>query len=324
MSTIFLKDGEKEEIRLIHPVKYPDIYALYSKQKSCYWVPDEIKFEIKDLTQFQELTEGEQNFIKMILAFFARSDVIVNENLATNFITKAKCPELKSLFRYQAMMEDIHSDTYALLLDYYITDKKEKEKYLNAIETIPSIKKKAEWCYKYIEQGTIIQQLVAFAIVEGVLFSGSFGGIFYFKSKGKLNALTTSNELIFRDETMHYETNCHLYKNHVAPEDKLQESEVVKILQEAVDNEIEFMNEALPVDIIGLNAKLMTKHIQFTADTILFKLIGKHIYHVNESELPSFVRMIGFDSKSNFFEVTPTAYKKTNEGNKEMNFNEEF
>ncbi len=330
--SIFLKDGEKEEERLIRPIKYQDIYNMYELQRSAFWNAGEteIPLPIKDLNEFQTLSKELQHFVKMILAFFAKSDMIVNENLAAGFIDRARCPELKTLYRFQAMMEDVHSDMYARLLVFYVPDEKEREKYVNAIVEIPSIKAKADWCRRWIEKGNIIERLVAFAIVEGVAFSGSFGGIFYFKKKGLLNSLATSNELIFRDENSHVKTNLLVYRKYIPEREKLQDKKIIEMMREAVAYEEDFMREALPKGVIGLNSTLMCNYIKHTADKLLVQLIGEKIYNIDENNLPAFVTLQGVSLKANFFEVTPTNYAKGNKKESttltstEITFDEDF
>ncbi|MES1226219.1 MAG: ribonucleotide-diphosphate reductase subunit beta, partial [Bacteroidota bacterium] len=240
-----------------------------------------------------------------ILAFFAASDGIVNENLAVNFMSEVQLPEARCFYGFQIMMENIHSETYALLIDTYIKDPAEKHRLFHAIDTVPAVKKKAEWALRWIDNGNFAERLVAFAAVEGIFFSGSFCSIFWLKKRGLMPGLTFSNELISRDEGLHCEFACLLYS---MLNEKLPEEQVTSIISDAVEIEKEFITEALPVALIGMNAKLMQQYIEFVADRWLSELGCKKIY--NASNPFDFMEMISLEGKTNFFEKRVGDYQK--------------
>jgi ribonucleoside-diphosphate reductase beta chain len=251
------------------------------------------------------LNEGEKHFISHVLAFFAASDGIVNENLAVNFMSEVQIPEARCFYGFQIMMENIHSETYALLIDTYIRDPKQKDRLFHAIDTIPAVTKKAEWALKWIENGTFAERLVAFAAVEGIFFSGSFCSIFWLKKRGLMPGLTFSNELISRDEGLHCEFACLLYS---MLQQKLSHERVLQIIEDAVAIEKEFVTDALPVNLIGMNAKLMSQYIEFVADRWLSELGYPKRYG---SENPfDFMEMISLQGKTNFFEKRVGDYQK--------------
>ena len=243
------------------PIQHDDIWAEYKKQEASIWTAEEIDLS-SDLTDWSDkLNDDERFFIKNVLAFFAASDGIVNENIAENFVQEVQYTEAKFFYGFQIMMENIHSETYSLLIDTYIQDTKEKDRLFNAIETLPFVKAKAEWAMRWIDKGSFAERLIAFAAVEGIFFSGSFCSIFWLKKRGLMPGLTFSNELISRDEGMHCDFACLLYNHHLV--NKLPKKIVEKIIVEAVDMEKEFVTEALPVRLIGMNADLMQQYIEF-------------------------------------------------------------
>jgi ribonucleoside-diphosphate reductase beta chain len=253
------------------------------------------------------MTSQEQHFIKHVLAFFAASDGIVLENLAERFLKEIQIPEARCFYGFQLAMENVHSETYSLLIDTYIKDSKEKEKLFNAITTIPTVTKKADWALKWISSGaTFAERLVAFAIVEGVFFSGSFCAIFWLKKRAKMPGLTFSNELISRDEGLHCDFACLLYKKYI--KNKLTQERVEEIVKAAVTIEKEFVCSALPWDLIGMNAKLMSQYIEFVADRLLIALNHKKIY--NASNPFEWMEMISLPGKTNFFEKRVGEYQK--------------
>ena len=252
------------------------------------------------------MNDGERHFISHVLAFFAASDGIVNENLAVNFMSEVQLPEARCFYGFQIMMENIHSETYALLIDTYIKNAAEKHKLFHAIDTVPAVKKKAEWALRWITQGNFAQRLIAFAAVEGIFFSGSFCSIFWLKKRGLMPGLTFSNELISRDEGLHCEFACLLYS---MLNNKLSEKEVRDIIENAVAIEKEFITEALPVDLIGMNARLMQQYIEFVADRWITELGYSKIY--NSSNPFDFMEMISLQGKTNFFEKRVGDYQKS-------------
>jgi ribonucleoside-diphosphate reductase beta chain len=295
---------ENKDRFVLLPINYPKVWELYKKHEASFWTAEEIDLS-DDLKDWAKLNDGERHFISHILAFFAASDGIVNENLAVNFMREVQLPEARCYYGFQIMMENIHSETYALLIDTYINDPKEKDRLFHAIETVPAVKKKAEWALRWIENGTFAQRLVAFAAVEGIFFSGSFCSIFWMKKRGLLPGLTFSNELISRDEGLHCEFACLLYS---MLSNQLSEEEVHTIISEAVSIEKEFVSEALPVDLIGMNAKLMQQYIEFVADRWIAELGYKKIYHTTNPF--DFMEMISLQGKTNFFEKRVGDYQK--------------
>ena len=289
---------------VMFPIKHQDIWEMYQKQVDCFWRPEEIDLS-KDLTHWEGLNKDEQTFISMILAFFAASDGIVLENLAQRFMSDVQVSEARAFYGFQIAMENIHSHTYSNLIETYIKDKEEKGKLFNAIANFPCIKKKSDWAQKWIHdnRSSFATRLVAFACVEGIFFSGAFCSIFWLKKRGLLPGLTFSNELISRDEALHCEFAILLYSKLIKKIDKARIHEIIK---EAVEIEIEFICEALPCRLIGMNSELMAQYIQFVADRLAVQLGYKKIYNVLNS-FP-FMELISLDSKTNFFEKKSDAY----------------
>lgn len=295
---------ENRDRFVILPIKHPAIWEMYKKHEASFWTAEEIDLS-GDLRDWQQLNDGERHFISHVLAFFAASDGIVNENLAVNFMSEVQVPEARCFYGFQIMMENIHSETYALLIDTYIRDPKEKDHLFHAIDTVPAVRKKAEWALRWIEQGTFAERLVAFAAVEGIFFSGSFCSIFWLKKRGLMPGLTFSNELISRDEGLHCEFACLLYgmlKN------KLPQDQVHAIIGDAVEIEKEFITEALPADLIGMNSRLMKQYIEFVADRWLAELGYAKLF--NSSNPFDFMEMISLQGKTNFFEKRVGDYQK--------------
>lgn len=300
---ILLKENKGRFVIL--PINYPKIWEQYKKHMASFWTAEELDLS-SDIKDWNNLNDGERHFISHVLAFFAASDGIVNENLAVNFMSEVQLPEARCFYGFQIMMENIHSETYALLIDTYIKNPKEKDRLFNAIETIDAIKKKAEWALRWIENGNFAERLVAFAAVEGIFFSGSFCSLFWLKKRGLMPGLTFSNELISRDEGLHCEFACLLYSMLSA---KLTEEEVFKIIGDAVEIEKEFVTSALPVALIGMNAKLMQQYIEFVADRWLQELGYSKMYNaVNPFD---FMEMISLEGKTNFFEKRVGDYQKS-------------
>ena len=308
---------------VIFPIKHHDIWQFYKKAEASFWTAEEIDLS-DDLTQYNNLTDGERHFINNVLAFFAASDGIVNENLAENFVSEVQYPEAKFFYGFQIMMENIHSETYSLLIDTYVKDSEEQQKYFKAIETIPCVKKKAEWALKWIDSPSFAERLIAFAAVEGIFFSGSFCSIFWLKKRGLMPGLSFSNELISRDEGLHCDFACHLHNNHVT--NKVPKEKIKEIISSALEIEKEFITESLPVDLIGMNADLMKQYLEFVADRLLLDLKCDKVYN---SENPfDFMQNIALENKTNFFEKRVAEYAKSNVGdsaeNTDLNFDMEF
>src|SRR3984885_5006306 len=296
---------ENKDRFVILPIKYPAIWEMYKKCEASFWTAEEIDLS-DDMKYWENLNSGERHFISHILAFFAASDGIVNENLAVNFMSEVQLPEARCFYGFQIMMENIHSETYALLIDTYIKDPQEKDRLFHAIDTVPAVRKKADWALRWIENGSFAERLVAFAAVEGIFFSGSFCSIFWLKKRGLMPGLTFSNELISRDEGLHCEFACLLYS---MLSNKLSEEQVHGIIRDAVDIEKEFITEALPVALIGMNAKLMQQYIEFVADRWIGELGYTKIY--NTTNPFDFMEMISLEGKTNFFEKRVGDYQKS-------------
>ncbi|KAG5501555.1 hypothetical protein JKF63_03385 [Porcisia hertigi] len=291
---------------VLFPIKYPDIWRKYKEHQSCIWTVEEIDLGA-DVKDWAMLNPDEQHFIKHVLAFFAGSDGIVMENITQRFLNDVKIPEARAFYGFQLMMESVHSETYSVLLDTYITDTVEKLRLLHAIQTVPCIRKKAEWALRWIGSGASFQErLIGFAAVEGIFFSGSFCALFWMKKRGLMPGLTFSNELISRDEGLHTDFACLLYNSHI--KNKLPRERVLEIVVDAVDIEREFICDALPVRLIGMNAELMARYIEFVADRLLVSL-GEEKYY-NVSQPFDFMEMISLQGKTNFFEKRVSDYRR--------------
>lgn len=302
----------------LFPVAKPKLFSKYKNSLALFWVPEEIDLS-KDMRDWARLTDGERHFIKNVLGFFAGSDGIIQENLATRFMREVQLPEARAFYSVQTAIEQVHSEVYSLLIDTYIEDKDEKMKMFQAIQTVPCIGKKAEWAMKWIEntEETFATRLIGFAVVEGIFFSGSFCAIFWLKQRGLMPGLCTSNEFIARDEGLHTDFACALYEEI---ERKLPRAKVHKIIREAVKIEKEFITKSLPCDLIGMNAKLMTQYIEFVADRLSVQLGCGKIY---SAENPfDFMERISLEGKDNFFEKRVSTYAKAGVGKKadEMTF----
>ncbi|MEJ6754945.1 MAG: ribonucleotide-diphosphate reductase subunit beta [Flavobacteriales bacterium] len=300
---------------VLFPIQHSDIWEMYKKQEASIWTAEELDLSPDLVDWDSKLNDDERFFIKHVLAFFAASDGIVNENLAENFLSEVQYTEAKFFYGFQVMMENIHSETYSLLIDTYIKDTKEKNYLFNAIETFEPVKKKAEWAMRWIDNGSYAERLVSFAAVEGIFFSGSFCSIFWLKKRGLMPGLTFSNELISRDEGLHCDFACMLYNNHLV--NKLPKEEVQKIIADAVEIEKEFVTESLPVRLIGMNSDLMSQYIEFVADRLLTELGNEKIY--NTSNPFDFMDMINLQGKTNFFEKRVGEYQKAGVLNNENN-----
>ena len=301
---------------VMFPIKCEDIWKMYKKQVECFWRAEEIDLS-KDLTHWESLNDNEKFFISMILAFFAASDGIVLENLASRFMNDVQLAEARAFYGFQIAMENIHSETYSLLIETYIKDKEQKDKLFNAISNYPCIKKKSDWAQKWIHdnRSSFATRLVAFACVEGIFFSGAFCSIYWLKKRGLMPGLTFSNELISRDEALHCEFAVLLYNKL---QKKIDKSRIHEIIREAVEIETEFICEALPCKLIGMNADLMTQYIKFVADRLAVQLGYKKIYNVTNPF--DFMDLISLEGKTNFFEKRVPDYALANKNNSEEAF----
>jgi ribonucleoside-diphosphate reductase subunit M2 len=289
---------------VMFPIKDNGIWEMYKKSVDSFWRPEEIDL-VKDLNHWKILNDDEKHFIKMILAFFASSDGIVLENLAVRFMSEVKLAEARAFYGFQIAMENIHSETYSLLIDTLIKDEEEKHKLFNSIDNFPCIKKKADWAEKWIgdKKSNFATRLVAFACVEGIFFSGAFCSIFWLKTRGLMDGVCFSNELISRDEALHTEFAILLYSRLIQ---KLSKKKIQEIVKNAVEIEIEFICEALPCRLIGMNATLMEQYIKFVADRLVVQLGSEKIYNVENPF--SFMDLISVESKTNFFEKRVSEY----------------
>jgi ribonucleotide reductase beta subunit family protein with ferritin-like domain len=282
---------------------------MYKKHEASFWTAEEVDLS-NDLLHWADLTDDERHFIKHVLAFFAASDGIVLENLAARFLHEVQYAEARCFYGFQMAMENIHSEMYSLLLDTYVRDVEEKRKLFAATATIPSIRHKAEWAQKWIQStGSFAQRLVAFAAVEGIFFSGSFCAIFWLKKRGKMPGLTFSNELISRDEGLHCDFACLLYRSHLSSKARLAQKTIHAIIREAVEIESDFVSESLPVGLLGMNSSLMTQYIEFVADRLLIALGHEKLYETT-NPFP-WMEMISLQGKTNFFERRVGEYQRS-------------
>jgi ribonucleoside-diphosphate reductase beta chain len=310
---------------VIFPIKHHDIWEWYKKMEASFWTAEEIDLS-QDLNDWNnKLSEDEKYFVKHILAFFAASDGIVNENLAENFVNEVQYAEAKFFYGFQIMMENIHSETYSLLIDTYVKDEAEKTQLFTAIDVFPAIKKKAEWALKWIESDSFAERLIAFAAVEGIFFSGAFCSIFWLKKRGLMPGLTFSNELISRDEGVHCDFAVHLHNHHLI--NKVSKERIREIIVDALNIEREFITESIPVSLIGMNSTLMTQYLEFVTDRLLVELGCEREY--NTANPFDFMDMISLQGKTNFFEKKVAEYQKagvmnTDSGAQKITFDADF
>ncbi len=316
---------ENKDRFVLFPIQHNDIWEFYKKAEASFWTAEEIDLS-QDLVDWERMSKDEQHFITHVLAFFAASDGIVNENLAENFVAEVQYTEAKFFYGFQIAIENIHSETYSLLIDTYVKNPQEKDHLFHAIDHLDLVKKKADWALKWIESVTFQERLIAFAAVEGIFFSGSFCSIFWLKKRGLMPGLTFSNELISRDEGLHCDFACLLFNNHIV--NKLPVERILEIITDAVTIEKEFVTEALPVKLIGMNAELMCQYIEFVADRLLMEL-GCAAYYNSKNPF-DFMEMISLQGKTNFFEKRVGEYQKAgvlnkSEGDKpKFSLDEEF
>lgn len=303
---------------VLFPIVHQDIWHYYKKSEANFWTAEEIDLEADLVDWNSKLNDDERHFVKHVLAFFAASDGIVNENLAENFVREVQYTEAKFFYGFQIMMENIHSETYSLLIDTYIKDSAEKSYLFKAIDTLDCVKKKADWALRWIKNGSFAERLVAFAAVEGIFFSGSFCSIFWLKKRGLMPGLSFSNELISRDEGLHCDFACLLYNAHIV--NKLPKQRILDIITNAVEIEKEFIIDALPVKLIGMNSDLMAQYIEFVADRLLVELGNEKVYNVTNPF--DFMEMISLQGKTNFFEKRVGEYQKAGvmSGKENQNF----
>jgi ribonucleoside-diphosphate reductase beta chain len=309
---------------VLFPIQHDDIWSFYKKAEASFWTAEEIDLSPDLIDWENKLNDDERHFIKHVLAFFAASDGIVNENLAENFLAEVQYTEAKFFYGFQITMENIHSETYSLLIDTYIKNTAEKDHLFNAIDTLDCVRKKAEWALRWIDKGSFAERLVAFAAVEGIFFSGSFCSIFWLKKRGLMPGLSFSNELISRDEGLHCDFACLLYTRHLV--NKLPKEQVRDIIVNAVEIEKEFVADAIPVKLIGMNSDLMCQYIEFVADRLLTELGNEKEY--NTTNPFDFMEMISLQGKSNFFEKRVGEYQKAGvlagKENQTFSLNEDF
>jgi len=311
------KDTERLHL---FPIKYTDVWTMYKKAVASFWTTEEVDLS-KDLKDWAGLKETEKHFIKHVLAFFAASDGIVNANLIERFSDEVQVIEAKYFYKCQVAMENIHSEMYSLLIDTYVESETEKRFLFNAIENLPCVKKKADWALKWIndQEATFAERIIAFAAVEGIFFSGSFASIFWLKKRGLMPGLAFSNELISRDEGLHTDFACLMYR-HL--QNKPTQERVYEIIKDAVKIETEFLTDALSVDLIGMNSRLMGDYIQFVADRLLVELNCEKLYN-NENPF-DFMENISLDGKTNFFEKKVGEYAKAGVSNKKQDHTQQL
>jgi ribonucleotide reductase beta subunit family protein with ferritin-like domain len=296
---------------VLFPIKYHDIWDMYKNAMASFWTAEEIDL-YADLDDWNSLNEQERHYISHILAFFSASDGIVNENLAQRFYNDVQIPEARSFYGFQIAMENIHAETYGLLIDTYIKDETKKNYLFKAIDNIPCIKKKADWALKWIYGNeSFAERLVAFAAIEGIFFSGAFCSIFWLKKRGLMPGLTFSNELISRDEGLHTDFACLLYRDYLV--EKPSEGRIRELIKEAVEFECEFISEALPVSLIGMNADLMKEYIRFVADRLMRTLGYNNIWDARNPF--DWMELISMQGKTNFFEKKVSEYQKAGVSN---------
>jgi ribonucleotide reductase beta subunit family protein with ferritin-like domain len=306
-----------EDRFVLLPIKYQQIWEMYKKAQACFWVAEEIDL-YQDLADWEKLNKDEKHFISHVLAFFSASDGIVNENLAQRFFHEVQIPEARCFYGFQIAIENIHAETYGLLIDTYIKNEREKDRLFHAIGHIPCIKKKADWSLRWIESSeSFAERLLAFAAIEGIFFSGSFCAIFWLKKRGLMPGLTFSNELISRDEGLHTDFACLLYN---LLQEQLSEEKVLRLITEAVEIEKEFICDALPVSLIGMNSEMMSQYIEFIADRLL-REIGV-APHYNATNPFDWMELISMEGKTNFFEKRVSEYQKSgvNSQNEDQQF----
>jgi ribonucleoside-diphosphate reductase beta chain len=289
----------------LFPIQYPDIWDMYQKAKAAYWVPEEVDLS-QDVGDWESLDSDEKHFLLMVFAFFAGSDLLVNENLDCEFTELVKVPELKMIYHFQEMMEDIHTAQYQTIIEALVKDSEMKSNLLQSTLRIPSIQAKADWARKYITDGSFVQRLLAFSIVEGIFFSASFCSIFWVKKRGILRGVCQSNEFIARDEGMHRDLAVLLYRNYIV--NKLPEETVIQMIKDAVNVEREFIKACLPYQLTGMNKELMSQYVEYVADRLCADLVERTIYNVENPFM--WMNLISMEGKTNFFEKKVSNYSR--------------
>lgn len=303
---------------VLFPIEHQDLWQFYQKHQAAFWTAEEVDLS-QDIREWEALSDNEKYFIKNVLAFFAASDGIVNENLAENFYREVQYPEAKFFYGFQLMMENIHSFMYSLLIDTYIKDSKEKMECFRALDHMPAVQKKANWALNWISNASFEERLIAFAAVEGIFFSGSFCSIFWLKSRGIMQGLCNANALIFKDENLHCDFAIHLVTHHL--ENKPSEKRIKEILLSALEIEKEFITESLPVSLIGMNSNLMKQYLEYVTDQLLVKFgCSKHF---NVEQPFKFMEQIALETKGNFFESRTVEYQKA-QLNEAITFTDDF
>lgn len=297
---------ENKDRFVLFPITHREIWEMYKKAEASFWTAEEIDLSSDIMDWDHKLNDDERHFVKHVLAFFAASDGIVNENLAINFMSEVQYPEARCFYGFQIMMENIHSEAYSLLIDTYIKNPVEKDTLFHAIDTVPCVTKKAEWALRWISKGSFAERLIAFAAVEGIFFSGSFCSIFWLKKRGLMPGLSFANELISRDEGLHCDFACLLYSQL---KNKLPVETVQRVIADAVAIEKDFVKDALPVRLIGMNADLMCQYIEFVADRLLVAMGSPKLYNVTNPF--DFMDLISLPGKTNFFERRVSEYQKS-------------
>jgi ribonucleotide reductase beta subunit family protein with ferritin-like domain len=308
---------------VVFPVHHDDVWKMYKKAQASFWTAEEMDLS-KDVDDWNQLTDNERHFLKYVLAFFAASDGIVNENLAQRFSREVVMPEARAFYTFQQAIETVHNEAYSLLIDTYISDTAEKAVLFDAIRTVPCIGKKADWALKWISdtKASFAQRLLAFACVEGIFFSGSFCAIYWFKERGILKGLGFSNELISRDESLHTEFAILLYTKYVDEADKLKHEDVHAMVMEAIEIEAEFITEAIPCEMIGMSNAQMIQYIKFCANRLLTQLGYDKIWNVKNPF--QFMERMNMEGRTNFFEGKPSEYSIANVERGEFDINADF
>ena len=289
----------------LFPIKYPDIWEMYQKSKAAFWVPEEVDLS-QDVNDWDQLDSDEQHFLLMVFAFFAGSDLLVNENLDSDFTEQVKVPELKIAYHFQEMMEDIHTAQYQTIIEALVKDGSLKENLLQSTLRIPSIQAKADWARQYIANGDFVQRLVAFSIVEGIFFSASFCAIFWVKKRNILRGVCQSNEFIARDEGMHRDLAVLVYRNYIV--NKLPSERIKEMIRAAVVVERDFIQACLPYNLMGMNKQLMSQYVEYVADMLCYDLIEETIYNVENPFM--WMNLISMEGKTNFFEKKVSSYSR--------------
>jgi len=303
---------------VLFPIEHNDIWQYYKQHQAAFWTAEEIDLSV-DLEDWKNLSDNERYFIKNVLSFFAASDGIVNENIAENFVREVQYPEAKQFYGFQIAMENIHSETYSLLIDTYIKDSNEKMECFRALDHLPAVRKKADWALKWIKSDSFAERLIAFVAVEGIFFSGSFSSIFWLKSRGLMQGLCNANALIFKDENLHCEFAIHLLNKHI--KNRPSEQKIREILLSALVIEKEFIIESLPVSMIGMNSDLMKQYLEFIVDQLLYQLGCKKQFNVDQPF--KFMEQIAMETKGNFFESRTIEYQKS-KSNEAISFDDDF